>query len=128
MTLAASARSPGGTRDAHPRQNERDGDAGGRGMEHKQGTITRLQANDGYGFITTANGDEYFFHRNATKGAPWGEFAVGTPVDFDVEERGPGDDVMEHARAVDVRLAAGAPPAVDNELLPPEKTMGSTEA
>ena len=90
----------------------------------KRGTITRMNAADGYGFITTPDGEEYFFHRTATKGAHWGQFATGVDVDFDVEEHGVGDDVLERARAVDVRLAPDAAPAVDNERLPPEKVTG----
>ena len=71
-----------------------------------QGTIASLQPDRGFGFIT-ANGEE---------------FAEGPTVEFQPEWGAPGDKPGEEPRAVSVRLADFEMPAVDNELLPPEKT------
>ena len=88
-----------------------------------QGTVDRVVAEDGFGFIIGPNGEEYFFHRSALKGVEWGELGPGVSVIFQVEE-GKGDRPDEHLRAVDVLLADDAIPAVDNEPLPAEKVSG----
>jgi cold shock CspA family protein len=88
-----------------------------------QGTVDRVVADEGFGFIIGPNGEEYFFHRSALKGTEWGELGPGVPVLFQVEE-GVGDRPDEHLRAVDVSLASDAIPAVDNEPLPPGKIAG----
>ena len=88
-----------------------------------QGTVDRVVAEDGFGFIVGPNGEEYFFHRSALKGVEFAELAPGVPVIFQAEE-GKGDRPDEHLRAVDILLADDAIPAVDNEPLPPEKISG----
>jgi cold shock CspA family protein len=85
-----------------------------------RGTVDRVVADGGFGFIIGPNGEEYFFHRSALSGPEFGEMGPGVPVLFDVTE-GKGDDPEEHLRAINVRLTEDAVPAVDNEPLPPEK-------
>ena len=86
-----------------------------------QGRVSSLAADRGFGFITTDDGQEFFFHRNALKATAFEELADGVSVVFDVSED-PGDEQGERPRAVDIRLADDAVPAVDNERLPPRKT------
>ena len=88
-----------------------------------QGTVDRVVAGEGFGFIIGPNGEEYFFHRGALQGVKWEEIGPGVPVIFHVEER-TGDRPDEHLRAVDIHLAADAIPAVDNEPLPAGKIAG----
>jgi cold shock CspA family protein len=86
-----------------------------------EGTIASLQPERGFGFIT-ANGEEFFFHRSALLGIEFDELAEGLMVEFQPEWGAPGDKPGEEPRAVSVRLADFEMPAVDNELLPPEKS------
>jgi cold shock CspA family protein len=88
-----------------------------------QGTVDRVVADKGFGFIIGPNGEEYVFHRTALKSAGWEEFGPGVPVTFQAE-KGVGDRPDEHLRAVDVRLTPDAVPAVDNEPLPQGKLTG----
>ena len=85
-----------------------------------RGVVDRVMPEGGFGFVIGPNGEEYFFHRSALVGVEYEELAEGVPVEFNVGED-PGDTPDEHLRAVNVRLAADAIPAVDNEPLPPEK-------
>jgi CspA family cold shock protein len=87
-----------------------------------QGTITSLVVERGFGFITDANGREFFFHRNALQATDFVELAEGVAVEFEVAREAAGDAEGERPRAVNVRLAEHAVPAVDHEVLPPEKT------
>src|SRR5215207_6827298 len=88
-----------------------------------QGTVDRVVADEGFGFIIGPNGEEYFFHRTALKGVDWEEIGPGVPVIFQ-STVGEGDRPDEHLRAVDIVLAPDAVPAVDNEPLPPGKVAG----
>lgn len=83
------------------------------------GTITRLIAARGFGFIESG-GKEFFFHMSALKGVPFEELAAGQPVVFEVSEE-TGDRPGEHPRAVNIELADNAVPAADNTPLPREK-------
>ena len=87
-----------------------------------QGTVDRIVPEQGFGFIVSDNGQELFFHRNALQATDFEELAPGTPVEFEVRREREGDEPGEHPRAVSVRLAEGAMPAVDHEALPREKT------
>jgi hypothetical protein len=64
-----------------------------------------------------------FFHRTALKDVEWEELGPGVPVLFTAEQ-GKGDLPSEHLRAIDVRLAPDAVPAVDHEPLPQGKDSG----
>jgi ribosomal subunit interface protein len=46
------------------------------------GRIARLNAEEGYGFLGTADGREIYFHENAVKGGAFATLTVGTPVHF----------------------------------------------
>ena len=87
-----------------------------------RGTVARIVAEQGFGFIEGEDGQEFFFHRSALNATDFGELAPGSPVEFEVRNDTPGDQPNEDPRAVNVHLAPGATPAVDNEALPPGKT------
>ena len=63
------------------------------------GTVVRLLADRGFGFIRTSDGTDYFFHRQAC-GADYDALAEGTAVTFRLEWAGP-----KGVRADDVRRA-----------------------
>ena len=46
------------------------------------GRVTKLFADDGYGFITASDNEEIYFHRNSVSGGGFGELDVGTEVRF----------------------------------------------
>lgn len=56
-----------------------------------QGTVERLFAEEGYGFIRTPDGREIYFHRNALVDGGWERIDIGTAVRFTEEpgEKGP---------------------------------------
>ena len=87
-----------------------------------EGTVARLVPDRGFGFIESSDGQEVFFHRSALKATDFEELAPGVPVVFEVSNDAPGDEPHEGPRAVNVQLAEGATPAVENEILPREKT------
>lgn len=70
-----------------------------------RGTIARLVAERGFGFIAGNNGREYFFQLGALQGVDFGDLSPGIPVTFLVGED-PGDRPGEHPRAVSVRSTA----------------------
>jgi CspA family cold shock protein len=64
------------------------------------GTVKKIVADRGFGFITGDDGKDYFFHRDAlAAAASFERLAGGEKVEFDPQasERGP--------RAINVRLA-----------------------
>ena len=67
---------------------------------------------EGFGFIDSDDGHEYFFHRTALNGTRFEDLAPGVAVDFRIG-RGEGDRPDEGPRAIFVRLADVAEPAVD---------------
>ena len=83
--------------------------------QSRQGTVARLVPDRGFGFIAADDGEEFFFHRNALQGLRFEELVPGTGVVFHVG-RDPGDRPDEGPRAVSVRLAGGALPAVEKPL------------
>ena len=50
-----------------------------------KGKIKRLAREQGFGFITTENGKEVFFHRSALAGKDFDALEEGTSVEFAVE-------------------------------------------
>jgi cold shock CspA family protein len=85
------------------------------------GRIASLSPERGFGFITPdEEGGEIFFHRNALHGVEFEELAPGVTVEFTLGQE-TGDQPQEGLRAVDVRLADDAVPAVDHEVLSAEK-------
>ena len=57
----------------------------------EHGKVARVNLNEGFGFIETADGREIYFHRNSVLRAPFGRLQVGQEVRFDEEmgEKGP---------------------------------------
>jgi cold shock protein len=86
------------------------------------GTIDRLVAERGFGFITDDDGREYFFHAAALMGVAFEDLAPGSNVEFDARPPESGDEPGEHPRAVSIRLASEATLAPDHERLAPQKT------
>lgn len=71
----------------------------GKGGPHKvSGTIKKLVAERGFGFITAEDGNDYFFHRSGT--ADFDRLDTGAKVEFVTEPSAKGP------RATNVRLAA----------------------
>jgi cold shock CspA family protein/ribosome-associated translation inhibitor RaiA len=59
--------------------------------EPKLGRIVKLFVGEGYGFLTTADGREVYFHRNSVRESRFEELEVGSAVRFAEEmgEKGP---------------------------------------
>jgi len=51
-----------------------------------KGKIKRLIRERGFGFITTEDGKEVFFHRSALEGENFDALEEGANVEFDLEE------------------------------------------
>ena len=86
-----------------------------------RGVVSSIVPDRGFGFVRDEAGDEFFFHRSALKAVDFEELAEGVAVEFEVKNHEEGDQAGERPRAVNVRLADDAIPAVDNEPLPAEK-------
>ena len=86
-------------------------------MDGLEGTVDRIAPEGTFGFIIGPNGEEYFFHQSGLKGTAMEDLAPGVAVVFHAFE-GKGDEPEQHLRAVDVRLAPDAIPAVDGEVVP----------
>lgn len=56
-----------------------------------KGTVARLIADRGYGFITTEEGKDVFFHRTSLQGLEFDSLKEGQALEFEIEEgsRGP---------------------------------------
>jgi cold shock CspA family protein len=52
----------------------------------RHGNVARLMRDDGYGFIATADGQEYFFDRDSLTAGAWETLAPGTEVRFTERE------------------------------------------
>ena len=85
-----------------------------------RGVVDTLLIDRGFGFIA-AEGKRYFFNQSALQGLDFEELGPGTEVEFEIDRFPVGDKPGEELRAVSIRLADGALPAVDHEVLPPEK-------
>ena len=68
-------------------------------MASTNGTIKRLVADKGFGFVAASDGAEYFFHRSACQGVTFDSLREGQAVTF---EKGQGP---KGQRAENVRLA-----------------------
>lgn len=68
-------------------------------MSAVKGTIKRLVADKGFGFVAAQDGTEYFFHRSACTGVRFDELREGQSVTF---EKGEGP---KGPRAERVQLA-----------------------
>ena len=66
-----------------------------------KGTIRRLIADRGYGFIKTEQEEDIFFHRNDLQGVNFDSLSEGQEVEFEL-----GQGRQGRPQAVGVRLAA----------------------
>jgi len=62
-----------------------------------KGTVGRLMKDRGYGFITTEDGKDVFFHRTALQGIRFDSLTEGQSLEFEIEEGPKGP------RAIDIR-------------------------
>lgn len=62
--------------------------------------VSRLFPQDGYGFITTPDGRDIYFHSNAVLNGGWTQIEVGSEVRFAEElgDNGPQASTVEHLR------------------------------
>ena len=89
------------------------------------GRIASVSPEAGLGFITPdEEGGEISFHRDALHGASFEDLTPGVAVEFMLGQEA-GARPSEGLRAVDVRLAEEALPAVDHAALPAEKLTPS---
>ncbi len=65
-----------------------------------QGTVSRVFADKGYGFITTTDGREIYFHANSVVEAAFADLTVGQPVRLAIAE----DESADGPQATTVRL------------------------
>lgn len=65
-----------------------------------EGKVSRLQPDEGYGFLLTSDGREVYFHENSVLNRGFGRMGIGTRVVFSEE---PGD---KGPQASTVRIAA----------------------
>ena len=86
-----------------------------------RGVVERLVPAEGFGVARGEDGHEYFVHANAMNATDFTELAEGWYIDFSVSDNRQGDKPGELPRAVNVRLAPGQYPAVDNTAEPPGK-------
>jgi cold shock protein len=68
-------------------------------MASATGTIKRLIADKGFGFIAANDGAEYFFHSSAVQSVPFDSLRQGQTVTFEIGQGPKGP------RAENVRLA-----------------------
>ncbi len=71
-----------------------------------KGTIRKL-VGDGYGFIKTEEGKDFFFHRNELDGVEFTNLRVEQEVEFEI-----GQDTKNRPQALKVRLVENQ---VDND-------------
>lgn len=79
--------------------------------------VVRLFRDQGYGFIKTSDGMEYYFHRNSVLNGDFERLEIGTGVRFTAEdgEKGPQASTVQlvdkpGVRATDATPQPGAPP------------------
>jgi len=68
-----------------------------------KGTIKQLMRDRGYGFITTEDGKDIFFHRTGLRGLTFDSLREGQSVEFETEEGPKGP------RAVNIRSSEKTP-------------------
>ena len=74
---------------------------GGRGVKSRSGPshgrVVELFKDDGYGFVETSDGWEYYFHRNSVLHDGFDRLEIGTEVRFAEEEgeKGPQASTVE---------------------------------
>jgi cold shock CspA family protein len=69
--------------------------------EHRaHGRVTRLFPDDGYGFLTTSDGEEVYFHQNSVQEASFDQLRLGSDVGFTLAP----EDSDQGSRAASVHL------------------------
>lgn len=86
---------------------------GGRIKQHGPGPIarvSRLLADEGYGFLTTVDGREVYFHRDSVLNRAFNRLKVGTTVSFAEEagDKGPQASTVRIVRKSGVRREVAA--------------------
>jgi cold shock CspA family protein/ribosome-associated translation inhibitor RaiA len=81
--------------DAQRQQGEAHGHA-----NPPEGRVTRLFSEEKYGFLTTAEGEEVYFHENSVSGASFGQLSLGSQVRFTLAP----EDGDQGTRAASVQL------------------------
>jgi cold shock protein len=66
-------------------------------MASVNGTIKRLMADKGFGFVAAQDGSEYFFHQSACVGARFDDLREGQAVTFETGQ-GPKGPRAENVR------------------------------
>lgn len=66
-------------------------------MAGMQGTITRIVADKGFGFVQAEDGTEYFFHQSACTDVPFDQLREGQKLMFD-KGQGPKGPRAENIR------------------------------
>jgi CspA family cold shock protein len=75
-----------------------------KGVSVATGTVKKVVADRGFGFITAQDGKEYFFHRSGLQSSlDFDRLVGGETVEFDIEQSPKGP------RAGSVRAAEGSP-------------------
>lgn len=65
--------------------------------QQPDGYITRLFLDEGYGFVTTPNGREIYFHRNSVVNSRFEDLSVGASVRFveEIGDKGPQASTLQ---------------------------------
>ena len=74
-------------------------------------TVVRMFEKDGYGFLKSVSGQEYYFHRNAVLHCDFDRLTVGTRVRFEPNE---GDEGL-HASSIQIIDKPGVGGSADGE-------------
>lgn len=79
--------------------------------EHPHGLVVRLFSEEGYGFIKTLDGREFYMHRNSVLHDQFDQLRVGTAVRFvsELGEKGPQASTVQPVASPGAR-ATGNPP------------------
>ena len=68
-------------------------------MASINGTVKRLVADKGFGFVVVADGQEYFFHQSACTAGAFEDLREGQSVTFDTGQ-GPKGPRAENVRTI----------------------------
>lgn len=89
----------------------REEDAQIPGPEENRGLVVRLFSQEGYGFLRTPEGREFYFHRNSVLHHDFERLALGTEVRFEAEmgEMGPQASTVQIVNKPGVRESEDTP-------------------
>jgi cold shock CspA family protein/ribosome-associated translation inhibitor RaiA len=90
--------------DAAARHLESDAQRGEAGAQDREqpprGRVTRLFPDQGYGFLTSAEGEDVYFNQHSVHGSAFAQLSVGSEVSFTIV----AEDADQSARAASVHL------------------------